>query len=101
MSVDDGRDGGIVDMPVTLVDDLDGSDTLLLSLVGQHGSKGNVSDALDSLDRGVELVVNHNSALVVELNTDGLEVQSSGDGSSADGDEDDVGLKLYSGPEVR
>jgi hypothetical protein len=94
MSVDDRRNGGVVDVTVTLVDDLDSGDTLLLGLVGKHGSEGDISDALDTLDRGVELVVDDDSTLVVELDADGLEVEVLGDGSSTDSNEDDVSVEL-------
>jgi len=75
--------------------------TLLLSLVSQHRSEGNISDALDSLDGGVVLIVDNDSALSVELDTDGLEVESVGDGSSTNSDEDNVGGKLKSVDESR
>jgi hypothetical protein len=62
--------------------------------VRQHGSESHVADALDALDGRVELVVDDDSASLVRLDTDGLEVEALGDGSSANSDEDDVGLDL-------
>lgn len=94
MSVNDRRDSSIVDVTVTLVDDLNSSDTLLLSLVGKHRSESDISNALDVLDGGVELVVDDDSTLIVELDADGFQVESSSDGASTDGDQDDVSVQL-------
>jgi len=51
VGVDDGRNAILVDVAVTRLEVLDGSDTFLLSLVRQHGSKGHVTDTLDVFDR--------------------------------------------------
>jgi hypothetical protein len=48
--------------------------TFLFCLMSQHRSKGDIPDAFDTLDGGVELVVNNDSALVILLDTDCLEV---------------------------
>lgn len=68
--------------------------TLVLRLVGQHRAKGSVADALDPLHRGVELRVDDDPPALVHLDPDLFEVEARGDGASADGDEDDVGLDL-------
>jgi len=52
--------------------------TFFLCLVGQHGSKGDITDAFDALDGGVELVVDDDSALIVFLDADRFEVQPFG-----------------------
>lgn len=68
--------------------------TLLFGLVGQHGTKGDISDALDVGNARVELRVDDNAALGVDLDTDRLEVESLGHGSSSNGNKDDIGLDL-------
>jgi hypothetical protein len=52
--------------------------TFFLCLVSQHRSKGDITNAFDALDRGVELVVNNNSALIVFLDADRFEIQPFG-----------------------
>jgi hypothetical protein len=79
---------------VTAVNVLDGGDTLLLSLVGQHGTEGDVSDALDVRDRRVELRVDHDPAAVVDFDADLVEVETLGVRTTTDRDEDNVGLDL-------
>ena len=93
MGVDDRGNGVVVDVTVSALEDLDRSDTLLLGLVCQHGSESSISDTLDSLDTGVELVVNDDPSLVVHLDTNILEPEVLGDGSSTDSDEDDVSIE--------
>lgn len=60
----------------------------------KHGPEGHISNALDALGRSVELVVNDDTAALVRLDADGLEVEALSDGSATDSDEDDVGLEL-------
>lgn len=62
--------------------------------MGQHGPECDVPDALDVLDRSVELGVDDDSALVVDFDSDIFEVESGGDGSASNSDENDVGLDL-------
>jgi len=63
--------------------------------VSQHGPEGDVTDALDVLLRGRELVVDDNAAPVVKLDTGGLEVEAFGVGAATDGDENDVSLENF------
>lgn len=70
------------------------SDALFFGFVGEHGTKSGVADALDALDRGVELAVNDNAALVVGLNADSLEVEATGDRAPTNADQDDVCFHL-------
>jgi len=94
VGVYNGRDGIIVDVPVSGLDVLDGSDTFFLCLVGEHGTKGNVTDAFDVLLRSGELIVDDDATSIVELNTCSFEVEAVGVWSSANSDEDDVGFQL-------
>lgn len=68
--------------------------TLFLRLVGEHRPESDVTDALDVGCGGVVLVIDDDAALVVNLDTDGLEVQAPGDGAAADGDEKYIGFEL-------
>jgi hypothetical protein len=92
--VHNGRNRIIVDVSVTRLDDFDGGDTFFFSLVGQHGTECSVTDTLDSLDAGVELVVDNDTTSVVELDTDLFQSEVLGDRSSTDGYQDDVGFEL-------
>lgn len=83
MCVHDRWDGGVVDVAVSTLDILDSSDTcktfsanelqesvhhihtFFLSLVRQHGTKRHVTDAFDVLHRGVELIIDDDTASVV------------------------------------
>lgn len=94
VSVNDGGDGGVVNVSVTSLDDLDSCNTLLLGLVGKHGTESGVTDALDTLACGVVLVVNNDASTLVLLDSDSLEVEAAGDGSSADGNKNDIGIQL-------
>ena len=62
--------------------------------MSQHWSKGDVSDAFDTLDGGVELVVDDDSALVVFLDADRFQVQPFGVGTTANGQQDYVSFQL-------
>lgn len=62
--------------------------------MSQHGSKGHITDTLDVLDGGVELVVDDDTALVVQLDADSLQVESGGVRATSNGDEDNVGFDL-------
>ena len=44
----------------------------------QHGSKGDITNAFDALDGGVELIVDDDSAFVVLLDADRFQVQPLG-----------------------
>lgn len=65
-----------------------------LSLVRKHGPERNITDALDTLDGGVELVINHNTALVVNLDANLVQVQAIGVGPTTNSDENDVCVEL-------
>lgn len=92
--VDDRGDSLVVDVPVAGLDVFDGSNTLLLSLVREHGAEGHVADALDARDRGVELVIDDNAALGVNLNPNLLESETLGVGPPSDRDKNDVRFQL-------
>lgn len=69
--------------------------TLLLSLVGKHGAKSDVADALNTLGAGVKLVINDNPSLLVSFNTYRFEIETLSNGSSTNGDEHNVGLNGF------
>ena len=85
--------GVVVDVPMAGLDVLDSSNALFFGLVGKHGPKCDVADTLDSGDRSVELVVDHDPASVVNLESDVLKAETLGVRPAADRDEDDVGLQ--------
>lgn len=62
--------------------------------MGQHRSKSDITDALDTLDGGVELVVNNNPAFVILLDADCLEVQPISVRTSTNSNKHNIGLKL-------
>lgn len=94
VGVDDSGDGSVVDVSMTSLDDLDSSDTLLLGLVRKHGSESGVTNALDTLAGGVVLVIDNDASALVLLDSDSLEVETAGDGSSTNGNKDDIGIQL-------
>jgi hypothetical protein len=94
VGVHDARDGAVVDVTVVLGDVLDGGDSLFLGLVGEHGAECAVADHADVRDLGAVLLVDDEAAAVVGLKTDLLETETCGVGTTADGDEADVGVEL-------
>lgn len=62
--------------------------------MGKHGSEGNISDALDALDGGVELGIDDDTSLVVDLDANLLEVEALGYWPTSDSDEDNIGSDL-------
>ncbi len=94
IGVHDRRDAGVVDVTVAFLDVLDHSNALLLGLVGQHGAKGNVANAANVWNLGPILRVDYDAASLVQFQSDVFETQTAGVGSSANGDEYDVGVKL-------
>lgn len=92
--VHNGWDGIVVDVSVTGLQDFYGGNGLFFSLVRQHGAESGISDTLDTLDAGVELVVNDNSTSVVKLDTDFFQTEVLRDGSSTNRNQNDVGFKL-------
>lgn len=68
--------------------------TLLLSLVSQHRTECNISDTLDVLHACVELGIDDDSSLVVDFDSDLLEVESSGEWSPSNGNENNISNNL-------
>lgn len=60
----------------------------------QHGAKSDITNALDALGGSVELVVNDDSAALVELDANLVEVETLGDWSTTNSNEDDIGVDL-------
>lgn len=69
--------------------------TLFFGLVGQHGSEGDVTDALDILLRSCELVIDDNAPAVVHLDTSSFNVEAFGVGTASNCDEDHVGFECF------
>lgn len=81
-------------MAVTLLDVLDNSDGLLLSLVGKHRSESGVTDAANVGELGAVLRVDDDTPALVKLKSNVLEAKATGIGATADGNKDDIGIKL-------
>jgi hypothetical protein len=62
--------------------------------VGKHGAECAVTDDTDVRDLGAVFLVDHEAATVVGLKTNLLESETGGVGTTADGDEADVGIEL-------
>lgn len=90
VGVDDGGNGAVLDVAVSTGNVLDSRDPFLLGLVGKHGTVGNVADSTDVGHIGPELLVDHDTAAVVDFDTDLLGAQARGDGSATDGDKHSV-----------
>jgi hypothetical protein len=68
--VHDGGNRAVVDMTIALVHVLDGSNGLLLSLVGKHRAESAVADGTDVRNLGAVLLVDDQAAPLVRLETD-------------------------------
>lgn len=95
VGVHDGRNGAIVDVAVALCEELDSGDSLLLGLVRKHGAECAVTDDSDVWELGAVFLVDDETATLVELEADGLMAEASGVWATADGNKDDIRLKLY------
>ena len=62
--------------------------------MGQHRTKGYVSNAPDAWNRGVVLIVDDDSPLLVDFDANSLQIKTFGVWLSANGDETDVGSNL-------
>ena len=94
--VHDRGDAAVVNVAVTLLDVLDGSNGLLLSLVGKHGAEGDITNAADVGDLGAVLGVDDDAAALILLETNVLEAETLGVGTAADSDKDNITLELCS-----
>lgn len=94
VGIDDGRNAVVVDVAVSRFEEFDSSNTFLLSLVGKHGSKCHVTDTLDVLDRGAELIIDDDATLVVFLDTNSLKVETLRIWTTTNCNQDDVGFEL-------
>ena len=94
VSVHDGRNGAVVDVTVTLVDVLNGSDSLLFGLVGKHRSECAVSDSADVGNLGAVLLVDDQAAPVVGLKADVVQTKTRCVWAATDGNENDVSVHL-------
>lgn len=95
VGVDNRRDHVVVDVAMARLDNFRGSNALILGLVRKHRAKGRVTNALDALAGGVVLVIHNNTAAVVRLDTDSLEVEATGHRATANRKEHAVGLNLF------
>lgn len=96
VGVHDGGNDVVVDVTVAVLDELDGSNTLLLGLVGEHGTKSDITNDSNVGLVGAELRVHDDATLVVNLNTDLVKTKASGVGATANGNEQDIGFKSLS-----
>ncbi len=94
--VHDRGDAAIVDVAITLLDELDSCDTLLLCLVRKHGAESGVSDAANVGELGTILRVNDDTSTVIKLKANVLEAQTSGVWATSNGNQDNVGIELSS-----
>lgn len=101
VGVHDTGDGAIVDVTVALLDVLDSGNTLFLSLVGKHGTESAVTNDTDVRVLGAELLVDHQTALLVLLDASVLQAQALGVGATADGDQDNVRVQGVLFPTLR
>lgn len=92
--VHDGGDRAVVDVTVALVDVLDGSNSLLLGLVGEHGSESAVTDGADVGDLCAVFLVNDQAAPLVSLETNVVQTETRGVWAAADCDKYDVSVDL-------
>lgn len=94
VGVDDRGNGMVVHVSVSGLDVLDSSNTFLFSFVGKHGSESDVTNALDALHSGIELVIDDNTALGVNFNTNLVEAETIGIRTTPNRDENNIRIKL-------
>ena len=93
VGVHDTGDGTVVNVAVALLDVLDGGNGLLLSLVGKHGTESAVTDHTDVRDLAAVLLVDHQAALLIRLNTGVLQAESFGVRTTANGNQDNISVQ--------
>lgn len=81
---------------VTGLDVYDCCDALLLGLGREHGSKGGVTKAPDTLDAGVVLVVEDDEPARLNSDTIVLESETGGNSDTTNGDEHNARVNLSS-----
>jgi hypothetical protein len=62
--------------------------------VCKHRAESDVTNTLDALNTGVELVVNDDTASFINLSTDGLKVQALRVWPATDSNKDNIGINL-------
>lgn len=93
VGVHNGGNGGVVNVAVALLDVLDDSDGLLLGLVGQHGAESHITNDTDVGNLGAELLVDDETATIILVDTDVLDVKTVGVGATTNGDEDNIRIE--------
>ena len=93
VGVHNGGNGTVVDVAVTLGEELDGGNTLLLGLVGEHRSESDVSNGSNVWDLGAELLVDDQAATLIGLETNVIQAKSGGVRSASNGDKDNISIK--------
>ena len=76
VGVDHSRNGIVVDMRVLPCDAFNCEDTLIFGFVGQHGSSDNVTYGQNILDVGLKVVIDDDSAFVVDFDACFVEVET-------------------------
>jgi len=93
VGVHDAGDAGVVDVAVALLDVLDSGNGLLLSLVGEHGAEGHITDDTDVGKLGAILLVDDKTATFILVDTDVLDVKAVGVGAAADSNQDNISVQ--------
>lgn len=93
VGVHDAGDGSVVDVAVAGLDIFDGGNGLLLGLVGQHGTEGAVTNDTDVGKLRAVLLVDNQAATLILLDSNLLQVQAIGVGTTANSDQDNVGVQ--------
>jgi len=93
MSIDDGGNNIIVDMTVSSGDHLRNGETFIFSLVGQHRSKSNVTNASNVGDVGLELRVDDNATAVINFDTNILKAKALGEGTTTNGEKNNISFQ--------
>lgn len=94
VGVHDAGDCVIIYVAVALCDEFDCRDGLFFSLVCEHGTESAVTDDADVRQFSAVLFVDDETAFVVNIKVDVFKTKAGGIGTAADGDEDDVCIKL-------
>mmetsp|Transcript_14377 Transcript_14377/g.41066 ORF Transcript_14377/g.41066 Transcript_14377/m.41066 type:complete len:300 (-) Transcript_14377:747-1646(-) len=92
VSVDNGRDGVVVDVAYFASNVLDTCDSVLFCLVGEHRTWNGVSNGMNAWDVGLEFVIYQHPA-AIHLDSHVFESKSTCEGPPSNSHQDDVGIK--------
>src|SRR5262249_23570564 len=94
--VDDVRDDVVIHVAPLAGDDLGDGDALFFRLVREHRTGGDVAEDVDAVS-GFQVTVMRDEAALIGFDANAFEAEVLREWTTADGDEDDVGVQRAGG----